>query len=785
VCRLLQYMGFCEVVSLAGDVLCKMEASSEKTIRSLKRELEGITGTPVELQQFIYHDEVVTDDQLCCCDSECSDFSVQLVILSIPCACTTTMEMSDLLCMLTEWGSQALAPHIEDIVSLLGRNSDEDYFHFRVSALKALAHAGDLCSPYCNEIVASMPVFIDECEAAFIMRHILPERTDWTASKYSWTLRRLDYLWSTDSILRPLSSLLSAIGPEGLLVMTDRLAHTFQSFQEAQKEVALVAIVEAMLSFGDFRVQCIDWLAVFICDSNMRLSWCAIQLLNRVMLKSPDLLMAMEQFVPSVLSCFESLVESLEDRFRFEDCFSSYSPAMCSFLGNYSHLIAPHMKNVITVFLAMISEESAGREIEAFQRHVERKPHGAYMFYMKNRDSLVAVFSSIFKRLGYECCERILQEYAELPCHVGPCQKAVLLLAAAQPMPTFTKSQALGCSARVSALLRDVNWQLRMCAIYCLQRLMAGCMGPEPYIHQLAVLLKDRKPFVRQSAATALGCLGRRVALYEKTLLSLLEEDRCSIRYAALVTLGGLMALARRHSRTISRHLHDKSPRCRMAALRVLKNSGLNAAPFLDKLQAWRQKWYDASQYTWIDKMKKLEPITARALMFPSVPLKHLFKGRAPLGRAFAGPKTARIALEKKYNLKMSQAVPQRMRMIRRRHEADDHDVLLGMFASASDIKESREHYRAVQNLYHDRTKNRYRSRKQKMTRWHLKLSEGSDANTLLASSRKPLHSRENKQHTLRVHAETMDEWIVPTVKPSCCNVDALDYEHIFTLFEN
>jgi len=483
---------------------------------------------------------------------------------------------------------------------------------------------------------------------------------------------------------------------------------------------------------------------------------------------------------------------------RFQDLLFLL-PAICRFLGNYSHHVVPRMKMIVTVFLAVISEVRAGGAIAALQRHVKRKPHGAYMFYMKKRDSLVPVFSSFFKTLGYECCETILQEYTDLPCHIGPCQKAVLLLSAAQPMPTFTKSQASGCAARCSALLHDVNWQLRMCAIYCLQRLMAGHMGPEPHIHEIDVLLKDREPFVRQSAATALGCLGRRVARYEKTLLSLLEEDCCSVRYAVLLTLGGLMALGLRHSTTISRHLHDKDPRCRMAALRVLKNSGLTAAPFLDQLQAWRQMWYDASPYTWFDHMKKLEPITSRALMFPSVYLKHLFKGHAPLGLAFAGPKTARVALEKEYKLKMYQAKialekecelkmvqakAERIDLILWPIEEDDHDGTSGTFASASDIKELREHYRAVQNRYHDRSKNLNRARKQRMAQWHIKLKEGSDSRALMASSKILRRSCKNKQHTVGVDAATLDDWVVPTVKPSCCSMVAVDCEQIFTLLE-
>jgi len=116
-----------------------------------------------------------------------------------------------------------------------------------------------------------------------------------------------------------------------------------------------------------------------------------------------------------------------------------------------------------------------------------------------------SVFSSLFDQVGYECCEGIMQAYAEISCQDAPFQKALLILCAAQPMSTFTISQASGCATWFSALLHDVDWQLRMCGIYCLQRLMAGCMEPEPLIHEISVLLKDKDSFVRQSAALVIG----------------------------------------------------------------------------------------------------------------------------------------------------------------------------------------------------------------------------------------------------------------------------------------
>jgi len=124
---------------------------------------------------------------------------------------------------------------------------------------------------------------------------------------------------------------------------------------------------------------------------------------------------------------------------------------------------------------------------------------------MKKNDSLAAVLLSFFDQLGHEWCEGIMQAYAEISCQDGPFQKALLLWCTAQPMPTCSKSQASGCATWFSALLHDVDWQLRMCGIYCLQRLMAGCMEPEPLIHEISVLLKDKDSFVRQSAALVIG----------------------------------------------------------------------------------------------------------------------------------------------------------------------------------------------------------------------------------------------------------------------------------------
>jgi len=124
---LLQDTLSCEVIGVGGDVICKVRVSHDKTIQSLKSEIAAATGMPVQMQQLIYSGEVVTDEQLCFGDSECSYHSVNMVVLPISSACTTAKEMCDVLCCLTRLGSQALAPRIDDIASLLGRTFDTEH----------------------------------------------------------------------------------------------------------------------------------------------------------------------------------------------------------------------------------------------------------------------------------------------------------------------------------------------------------------------------------------------------------------------------------------------------------------------------------------------------------------------------------------------------------------------------------------------------------------------------------------------------------------------------------
>merc|ERR1712232_907361 len=61
-----------------------------------------------------------------------------------------------------------------------------------------------------------------------------------------------------------------------------------------------------------------------------------------------------------------------------------------------------------------------------------------------------------------------------------------------------------------------------------------------PCSDAIAARLCDDDPFVRQCAASALGCLGRGAVRYRNSLVQLLSDPCKNVRYACLVTLGGI-----------------------------------------------------------------------------------------------------------------------------------------------------------------------------------------------------------------------------------------------------
>jgi len=100
-----------------------------------------------------------------------------------------------------------------------------------------------------------------------------------------------------------------------------------------------------------------------------------------MMLKSPDLSVAMEPHVPTVISCLECKVQ------YFDDGSFILMSAASKFLVNYRHLVVAHMKDIVTTFLAWTPEKHARKDIESFQILVQKKPQSAYILFMRKHDS--------------------------------------------------------------------------------------------------------------------------------------------------------------------------------------------------------------------------------------------------------------------------------------------------------------------------------------------------------------------------------------------------------------
>jgi hypothetical protein len=222
-----------------------------------------------------------------------------------------------------------------------------------------------------------------------------------------------------------------------------------------------------------------------------------------------------------------------------------------------------------------------------------------------------------------------------------------------------------------------------MCSVYCFQRILAGNMAP--HADAITALLTDEEPFVRSSAATALGCLGRCASRYQRSLLALLKDMNGFVRYASLITLGGMLAKALPYSSAIAEHLTDSNFRCRMAALRALKCMGKTAAPYIARLQMWQQQWRGRTR----------EPITMRALIFPNTALRDIFRGSGPLGKKLAGPKTRREVMLQQFKAR------------RKAMEAREDDYIEQLeeplLSMAPSDKEWREDHLSLQRRYHAR----------------------------------------------------------------------------------
>jgi len=475
------------------------------------------------------------------------------------------------------------------------------------------------------------------------------------------------------------------MGAECVEAIAANFCEVTEGWGDCPKGLLLLVLGRVVLPSQDMYAEHAHWLANFITASHPELTWCALQSLSHMNVDTDSNPM-LEVHVPAVASLLASpLLRAHEQNFDTWEVIVAASRFLCS-LDPFRHMDVA--MTVVTALPLHIDEEHAKTEMRSFSNYVCQRHHGAYSHFTKRPDSCIQVFSRLFNKLGYNGIAAM--EKADLLASASDCQKAFLLLCAASPMNTFNRADGKACAWWILPHLRSASWEVRVAALHCLQRLMAGYMGPEPHAHAVASLLKDEASSVRASAASILGCLGRRASRYEKELLSLLEDTHWNVRYASLVTLGGLMAAARPHASKIACRLNDAHSKCRMAALRALKCMGKTAAPYRDQLLAWQKQWYAQSSWVGPDSGKKLEPITTRALLFPNAFLKHLFKGHAPLGRGYAGPKTIQSQRKEVYKTFMSRGERDRVHVMH-----DDENISL--ILDRVELKEARGTYRDVQ----------------------------------------------------------------------------------------
>lgn len=350
-----------------------------------------------------------------------------------------------------------------------------------------------------------------------------------------------------------------------------------------------------------------------------------------------------------------------------------------------------------------------------------------------------------------------MQQCLEMFKHAGPCQKALFLVCAARSMSTSNLIDDCKLAASVlSPLLHDSSWQLRACAIQCLQRLMSGYIEAEASAHSISALLSDPEPFVRQSAATAVGCLGSKAVRYKHALCTLLQDSCNHVRYAGLITIGGFMAKGRPLTKTVARHLNDKDPKCRMAALRALKCMGCSAQYFVAELKAWQAQWHEQVPHD-PSVGKKLEPITTRALMFPQVPLKYIFKGHAPLGGRFGGRKSFREARKQEFDLEVRKAQRQASLSY---HDLQE-DEWNSWYQQVVDAKEEHANYREAQQRYRATEGRRSKQKLQKLSQCRL---AGCQRSSRYVTWGKDMPGRQNgrKLRHLNQSVEPMETWVIP-----------------------
>eukprot|EP00931_Biecheleriopsis_adriatica_P019453 TRINITY_DN13246_c1_g2_i1.p1 TRINITY_DN13246_c1_g2~~TRINITY_DN13246_c1_g2_i1.p1 ORF type:complete len:825 (+),score=113.95 TRINITY_DN13246_c1_g2_i1:92-2476(+) len=779
----------CEIRSgLSDAIICSLSVSADLPLENLKKQVEPASKVPTSLQKLVLdgaHGAALLDDSLfskCCQDVSSAPLSIRLVKMPLQAACSTPEKLIEVLAALKLLGPEASTAYLEEIVSLVARPPEEtppvlggwlrgrhrlshsQAWRVNVAACQTLEPLGSLCSQHALEVVRALPAVLDEKSAEDMVEDIryCCQRNN------THGLRLSSAKWAQNFVGHggrdgceeylpvSLSSLFSAMGPEALQTIMENCSETLHEFRHYQKCLLLLSIARSSMCFDELAPRFAAWFANFLDSDEVDLSWCALEYLSALASQSNECRSAAEVYVPKVMPLLAR--RDGEDGHHHRDKLDSMRLAACKLLVRCQDVLKAHAADVIGAFFGQVDENTAQQDINRFVHKVCAKSHGAYADFTKRTSREVNQFTQLFSCLGYEGFTAI-SLLPEMFGNAGIGQKALLLLCAAMPFPRFDKSEALISAAWISQFLKDPHWQLRLAATHCLQRLMAGYMGPEPHAHKLAPLLRDKKDFVRQSAAIALGCLGRNAVRHVFSLLSLLKDDCFQVRYASLLTLGGLRALAKPYTDEIAKQIESKDAKCRMAALRALKLMGYTAKPFINRLEKWQQIWYSNGCGECCEEVKKLEPITTRALLFPEAQLKHIFKGPAPLGKGFGGNLSTKHWRIEKLSAVMTEHEQRRRKQVFGRSVCDLCDALpeTHWLEIVSEHRESREHYRSNQLRHHTaQNAQRLRAKQLSASPKHSRKSWGSR----YARKASRFYGTKARSHE---KCQSMPEWVVPT----------------------
>jgi hypothetical protein len=217
--------------------------------------------------------------------------------------------------------------------------------------------------------------------------------------------------------------------------------------------------------------------------------------------------------------------------------------------------------------------------------------HGLYRgwFNWCGEGSSTWCLTRFFAQVGYAGSAAVMDAWDGPLQEAGVCQRAVLLLCAAAPLPWLGQKKASACAAWFGELLSHKHAEFRFVAILAMQRLLAVGHPTGRLEASMPALLHDDSSAVCWAALLVLGALGRRrAAPLRGALLAQLEAPNAStrIRLAALKALRGLAPVEGPERELVAGFLGDSA--CAASALRLLQLAGATVAAHQEQLQRCR-----------------------------------------------------------------------------------------------------------------------------------------------------------------------------------------------------